>query len=157
MGVILEKVKCLSKIEYEKRVGDNIWLAAWFDGNVKADAKTFFDYKKLANEFVTVKKEIRELAMNGRRKSITFIGDKSSTTVSDVPTFHLSVPTPIIIVDVIAKKKPKQKRAKHLHGKILGKEITDFVRVTKVLPGLARCPEKELAQIQIIHRSKPIL
>jgi len=71
---VLEKVKYLSKIEYEKRVGDNIWLAAWFDGNVKADAKTFFDYEELANEFVTVKKEIRELAMSGRRKSITLLG-----------------------------------------------------------------------------------
>ena len=101
------------------------------------------------------------MAMSGRRKSITFIGDKSSTTVSDVPTFHLSVPTPqslsapVIIVDVIeaVKKNPKQKREKHLHGKILGKEITDSVRVTEVLPGLARCPEKELAQVQIIHKS----
>jgi hypothetical protein len=114
--MVLEKVKYLSKIEYEKRVGDNIWLAAWFDGNVKADAKIFFEYEELADEFVTVTKEIRELAMNGRRKSITFIGDKSCTTVSDVPTFHLSVPTPqslaapVIIVDVIeaVKKKPKQ-------------------------------------------------
>jgi len=32
-----------------------------------------------------------------------------------------------------------------------GSELTDFVCVTEVLPGLARCPEKELAQVQIIR------
>jgi len=31
--------------------------------------------------------------------------------------------------------------------------MTDFVRVAEVLTGLARYPEKEPAQVQIIHQS----
>ena len=66
-----------------------------------------------------------------------------------------SLTGPILTVGVIeaVKKKTKHKKAKHLHGKILGKEMTDFVRVAEVLTGLARYPEKEPAQVQIIHQS----
>ena len=34
-----------------------------------------------------------------------------------------------------------------------GSELIDFVCVTEVLPGLARCPEKESTQVQMIHQS----
>ena len=50
---ILRQASFLSKIMYVNNEGSNHWMAAWFDGNTRAEAKTIFEYRELIDQFAS--------------------------------------------------------------------------------------------------------
>ena len=56
-------------------------MAAWFDGNTRAEAKTIFEYRELIDQFPTVERQIRDRV--GKENSLCFIGDKTAKIIQE--------------------------------------------------------------------------
>ena len=171
---ILRQASFLSKIMYVNNEGSNHWMAAWFDGNTRAEAKTIFEYRELIDQFPTVERQIRDRV--GKENSLCFIGDKTAKIIPEALTTERTIPLPIP-TQVVATGKPY--RSNHRNG-LTNKAYRELSRrreeesrqvqvdqvglglarchessaiVTKVMPELAQCPEISLALVRVPYQS----
>ena len=149
-------------------------MAAWFDGNTRAEAKTIFEYRELIDQFPTVERQIRDRV--GKENSLCFIGDKTAKIIQEGLTMERTIPLPIP-TQVVATGKPY--RSNHRNG-LTNKAYRELSRrreeesrqvqvdqvglglarchessavVSKVLPELAQCLENSRAHVRVPHRS----
>jgi hypothetical protein len=159
---------------YVNNEGSNHWMAAWFDGNTRAEAKTIFEYRELIDQFPTVERQIRDRV--GKENSLCFIGDKTAKIIQEGLTMERTIPLPIP-TQVVATGKPY--RSNHRNG-LTNKAYRELVRrreqesshvqaeqvrlglarcdessavVSKVLPELAQCLENSLAHVWVRHQA----
>ena len=172
---ILRAANFLTKVEYMERDGSNHWIAAWFDGDTRAGARTVFDFRELIDQFPSVERQIR-LLTTGSCSSYSFIGDKSAKIIKEaLTTMERTIPLTIPTHPLISKKRH---RKRHLNGLTyssyrdefglgeksrdvqvdgvglgVGRDTETAPIVTKVLPELARGPEISLAHVLVPHQS----
>jgi len=92
---ILRAANYLTKVEYLDRDGPIHWIAAWFDGDTRAGARTVVDYRELIAQFPTVERQIQQLTL-GSPSSYSFIGDKSAKIIPEaLTTTEQTIPLPI--------------------------------------------------------------
>jgi len=107
---ILRAANFLSKVKYVDRDGSNYWIAAWFDGDTRAGARTVFDCRELIDQFPTVERQIRQLTV-GNSNSYSFIGDKSAKIVPEALTTEQTIPLTMHSNTISFYKETKSKKA----------------------------------------------
>ena len=171
---ILRQASFLSKIMYVNNEGSNHWMAAWFDGNTRAEAMTIFEYRELIDQFPTVERQIRDRV--GKENSLCFIGDKTAKIIPEGLTMERTIPLPIP-TQVVATGKPyrsnhrngltnkayrelvrrREEESRHVQAEQVGLGLAQCFEssaiVSKVQPELARGLENSLAHVRVPYQS----
>ena len=143
---ILRQASFLSKIMYLNNEGSNHWMAAWFNGNTRAEAITIFEYRELIDQFPTVERQIRDRV--GKENSLCFIGDKTAKIIPEaLTTTERTIPLPIPTQGVATGKRYQSNQRNGLTNKAYRElsrrreEESRHVQVEQVGIGLAQCHE----------------
>ena len=171
---ILRQASFLSKIMYLNNEGSKHWMAAWFNGNTRAEAITIFEYRELIDQFPTVERQIRDRV--GKENSLCFIGDKTAKIIPEGLTMERTIPLPIP-TQVVATGKPyrsnhrngltnkayrelvrrREEESRHVQAEQVGLGLAQCFEssaiVSKVQPELARGLENSLAHVRVPYQS----
>jgi hypothetical protein len=159
---------------YLNNEGSNHWMAAWFNGNTRAEAITIFEYRELIDQFPTVERQIRDRV--GKENSLCFIGDKTAKIIPEGLTMERTIPLPIP-TQVVATGKPyrsnhrngltnkayrelvrrREEESRHVQAEQVGLGLAQCFEssaiVSKVQPELARGLENSLAHVRVPYQS----
>ena len=144
---ILRAANYLTKVKYIERDGQIHWIAAWFDGDTRAGARTVVDHTELIAQFPTVERQIRQLTLGGP-SCYSFIGDKSAKIIPEaMTTTERTISLPATTQVVASGKRYQSNQRNGLTNKAYRElsrrreEESRHVQVEQVGLGLAQCHE----------------